>query len=248
MRLLTCRNINKNILLFLSISILVEIGLSFINIYFEQNNESVINNIFLKKIISYFFYILLGIIGIIIRKYSSRKRKGIENYNNSENNINYIYNPQKAIKKKKIIFFILLMIFIYILTLNLDIFFASISGVDKYGSNEYYNVVDIFYLYLLYKFYHKVDFYSHQYLSLVLIAIMELIRYFYKLFILNGISFDFPMDLLSLLPLIVYFSKLLFKIIYAILLFFSICNYFFNWNYLFFYIIYIIFSFYLFKI
>ena len=204
MRLLTCRNINKNILLFLSISILVEIGLSFINIYFEQNKESVINNIFLKKIISYFFYILLGIIGIIIRKYSSRKRKGIENYNNSENNINYIYNPQKAIKKKKIIFFILLMIFIYILTLNLDIFFASISGVDKYGSNEYYNVVDIFYLYLLYKFYHKVDFYSHQYLSLVLIAIMELIRYFYKLFILNGISFDFPMDLLSLLPLIVY--------------------------------------------
>ena len=167
--------------------------------------------------------------------------------------INYIYNPQKAIKKKKIIFFILLMIFIYILTLNLDIFFASISGVDKYGSNEYYNVVDIFYLYLLYKFYHKVDFYSHQYLSLVLIAIMELIRYFYKLFILNGISFDFPMDLLSLLPLIVYpfldaFLNYFLKLFMQYYYFSPYVITFLIGIIYFFYIIYIIFSFYLFKI
>ena len=98
----------------------------------------------------------------------------------------------------------MIIVIYYFLTLFLDIFFATLDEVCKYGSNEYYSVVDIFYLYLFYKIGHKMIFYSHQNLALVIIAIMELIRYFYKIFFFNKFSFDFPMDLLSLLPLIVF--------------------------------------------
>ena len=81
-----------------------------------------LKNTFLKKLIAYSFYLLLGTILMLIRKCSSKKRKINKNYNN-ENDIIYISYPQKAINAKKLIISILLIILYYFLTLLLDIFF-----------------------------------------------------------------------------------------------------------------------------
>ena len=80
MSLISCRKINKNIFIFLIIIILVETCLAFLNFNFEPNNEEVINNTFLKKLIAYSFYLLFGTILMIIRKCSPEKRRKNKNY------------------------------------------------------------------------------------------------------------------------------------------------------------------------
>jgi len=203
MRLLSLGKINLKIFIYIFIFVLIDLLFSLLSLYFENNENDEINNIFINKIISFGFGVIIGIPLFILKNIKS-KNKNTEKKN--EGKITYIfYNPYKKLNSKKLLISILLIIIYYIYSISCDLFFQSHLELMKYSSNEYYGAIDIFYLYLIFKFKHKIVFYKHQYLALILIILMELIRYFFKLFLFKGVSFNFTSDdLFSLIPLIVF--------------------------------------------
>ena len=60
-----------------------------------------------------------------------------------------------------------------------------------------------FYFYLIFRIFHKMCFYKHQCFSSLMIIFTDLIKFFIFIFLINEINFDFPYDLLSLIPLII---------------------------------------------
>ena len=69
--------------------------------------------------------------------------------------------------------------------------------------NELLVFIYIFYFYLIFRIFHKMRFYKHQCFSSLMIIFTDLIRFFIFIFLINKINFDFPYDLLSLIPLII---------------------------------------------
>ena len=104
MRLISFGNINKNIFIFLFAFILIYVGVIFIDLYFILNKDAYLKNIFQNYINLSIFNILFGIIGMIIRKCSSNKKRKNKNYDKNDHNIIIISYPQKEINPKKLIF------------------------------------------------------------------------------------------------------------------------------------------------
>ena len=203
MKLLSCGKVNLKIYIYIIIYALIELSFSLLNLYFQNNENDEINNVFINKIISFGFGVIIGIPALVLKNIQS-KNKNIEN--KSKSKITYIfYNPYKQLSSRKLLFSILLIIIYYIYSIGCDLFSKSHKELLKYGSNEYYGSMDIFYLYLIFKFKHKIVFYKHQYLSLIIIILMELIRYFFELFLFKGVSLNFKSDdLFSLIPLVIF--------------------------------------------
>ena len=203
MKLLSCGKVNLKIYIYIIIYALIELSFSLLNLYFQNNENDEINNVFINKIISFGFGVIIGIPALVLKNIKS-KNKNIEN--KSKSKITYIfYNPYKQLSSRKLLFSILLIIIYYIYSIACDLFSKSHMELLKYGSNEYYGSMDIFYLYLIFKFKHKIVFYKHQYLSLIIIILMELIRYFFELFLFKGVSLNFKSDdLFSLIPLVIF--------------------------------------------
>ena len=203
MKLLSCGKVNLKIYIYIIIYALIELSFSLLNLYFQNNENDEINNVFINKIISFGFGVIIGIPALVLKNIKS-KNKNIEN--KSKSKITYIfYNPYKQLSSRKLLFSILLIIIYYIYSIGCDLFSKSHMELLKYGSNEYYGSMDIFYLYLIFKFKHKIVFYKHQYLSLIIIILMELIRYFFELFLFKGVSLNFKSDdLFSLIPLVIF--------------------------------------------
>ena len=116
----------------------------------------------------------------------------------------YIYqNPKGINNTKKLFSLILFGIFELIYSISFYCF-DGIHSENLYINDSSYSVIDIFYLYLIFKFKHKTIFYRHQNLSLFLIGLMQLIRYYYDILYFNRTTFDFPKDLLFLIPLMIF--------------------------------------------
>ena len=83
---------------------------------------------------------------------------------------------------------------------------ATKAELSRYGTGEYYNALDIFYLYLISRIIHKTNFYRHHNLSVFILIVILLLNYFYKLYLIkkNGDIFDYPSDLLCFIPLIIF--------------------------------------------
>ena len=125
--------------------------------------------------------------------------------NNSNNKIQYLFYYQpKRINKNNILFGILFFLSYYIYSILCDIFINSKKELTKLGTNEYYNALDIFYLYLIFRFKHKTIFYRHHNLSLFILLFVLLLLYFLKLFLFKDITFDYPDDLICLISLIIF--------------------------------------------
>ena len=205
MGLFSIGKLDKKLFIFLLISLITEISLSLINYCLSDNDKDIINNIFLKNIISSGSFIFF-IIPLFITKCSSKRKHESKDNDKINRKFSYIYNsPVRLGKSKHLIIAIALISIYYIYPIFCNIFAATNKEHLKYGSNEYYSVIDIFYLYLIFKFKHKIIFYKHQYLSMILMIIMEMMRYFSKIFKnIKEANFDFPKDLLYLVPIILF--------------------------------------------
>ena len=101
-------------------------------------------------------------------------------------------------------FAILFLLSYYIYSILCDIFFDSQNEYTKLGTGEYYNSLNIFYLYLIFRFKYKTKFYKCHILSIFILVLLLLVTYFVKLFVFTKISFDFPEDLICFIPLIIF--------------------------------------------
>lgn len=90
-------------------------------------------------------------------------------------------------------------IFQYIYNFVSILYEIKLKDHFKLYSIDGYISLDILYLLLIYKISNKVNFYRHQYLSLVIMTAMGLVRYLIRIFYLNEVDFQYPNDLFCLI-------------------------------------------------
>lgn len=102
MKLLSCGKVNLKIYIYIIIYALIELSFSLLNLYFQNNENDEINNVFINKIISFGFGVIIGIPALVLKNIKS-KNKNIEN--KSKSKITYIfYNPYKQLSSRKLLF------------------------------------------------------------------------------------------------------------------------------------------------
>ena len=175
-------------------------------IYIDKNESEGISNLPLNILMDLICFNFFGLYEYCMKAKSSKKEfKSKKNENgNEDNKIIYLYNLRnKSINYKKFFIFISFVIVIYILDFFLDTYRTIFLDDSKYAINEYFNIMDIVYLFFIFRIKHKMVFYKHQKLFLIIIVIMELIKYIFQLSYLNNIDFNFPEDLKYLTLLII---------------------------------------------
>ena len=105
-----------------------------------------------------------------------------------------------SIKNYIYLIFILSLYYIIIVAINICLIYVKNFRLLFY---ELLIVMYFFYFYLIFRIFHKMHFYKHQCFSSLMIIFTDLIKFFIFIFLINEINFDFPNDLLSLIPLII---------------------------------------------
>ena len=93
---------------------------------------------------------------------------------------------------------------LYIYIISKTLLFSYYPEYMEFASDESYSAIIMFFLYLIFRIIHKIIFYKHQYISLVILVSFGLIRVSIKKFYIQKQEFIFPDDLLSLIILIIY--------------------------------------------
>ena len=135
MKFISFGKINKKIYLYILISIIVEVGLASINIYFENNKDEVIENIFLKNIISFSFFLFFIIPYIWPKIFTSQEKQKYKSYNNNKIRYNY-QTPPKLIKIKTLIISILWITLYFIVSSSFGLIYGNYPQFLKFGSNK----------------------------------------------------------------------------------------------------------------
>ena len=207
MKLISLGKVDKKFIQIIIVDIIIILFIGSIDIFYFRNHEDErIKNELLNTLIIYGSLILFGIPEYIIRKKLTNTKIGEEKKEViNDNKIIYIFKfPYKKINIKILLIAILLIMIFYIYLLVANIFEAVYLNWIQYISIDYLHVIDILYLYLIYRLIHKTIFYKHQILSLILVVIMEFSRYLLDLFLFEKANFENPKDLISFIPLILY--------------------------------------------
>ena len=191
--------------IYLLLYLLLNLLLIITNLYFKEREEEKIKNRLLNYIISYGFNIFFIIPECAnIKKYFCKKKE----YKKSEvgsNKIIYIFNSPYGKINCKSFFYIALGIFIYfIYNFFGDIYISLHYEYFKFTSTEFYRSLEILYLYLFYRLIIKTLFYKHHILSLIMLILMEFIRYVIQMFFIEEIGYNFPFDLVYFIPVIFF--------------------------------------------
>ena len=154
MKLITLGKLEKKFFIYILSALILNILGQSMDIYFEKRPDDTMKNvIMINKIFDIVFYPFYGILEYILRKKSASKKKTKQENkdNNSNNKIYYLFNYQpKTINKNNFLFAVLFFLLYYIYSILCDIFIDSQKELKKLGTNEYYNALDIFYLYLIF--------------------------------------------------------------------------------------------------
>lgn len=199
MKLLSLGNFDKKIFFCLLTYLLLSLIITLIYRIYLSKEENIRINISLSILSEFFFNIFFIIPDLIIRKNKNKEEtNGI-----SFNTINYIFNNPYKINYKGIqylfISFIILLIYFY----GTDIYITIYKEPSAILKNDANKSLKIIYLFILSKLIDKSNFYKHQYLSLVIIALMGIIRFIMNALELNY-EFKFPDFLLPLFFLFLF--------------------------------------------
>ena len=206
MKLISLGKIDKKFYVSLILYIIMFITVNVVSYIFHKNESDNLTNLELNKIIIYGFCIFLGIPEYINRKSLLNKKSADKrSIKSNKNSVTYIFRFKYGeIDYKKFLVLILFLILNYIFDFGTDIYYTAKSHHYKFSYKDATNTMLIVYLFIIFRPFQKISFYKHHYLSLLVIIIMELIRYFIRLCIIQKVSFDFPNDLFCLIPLLIF--------------------------------------------
>ena len=205
MKLISLGKINKKIFLIIFLYIISQSINIPIYLFFEKENDKK-ENLILQNIYNFSFLIFNIIPEYIIKKKLSIEGKKYNDKHENTNNNNEIVYLHSNIDEKMSIKNYMYLIFILFLNYIIIVAIKICSNYFKYFqlfSNELLIVIYIFYFYLIFRIFHKMHFYKHQCFSSLMIIFTDLIKFFIFIFLINKINFDFPYDLLPLIPLII---------------------------------------------
>ena len=206
MKIISLGKIDKKFYISLILYIIIFVIVVVVSYFFEKNENNNLTNLELNKIIIFGFCIFFGIPEYINRKSLNKKSSDKRGIKSNKNSITYIFRfKYREIDYKKFLILILFLLLNYICDFGTDIYYRANSHHYKLLlSKDSTNIIYVVYLFIIFRPFQKINFYKHQYLSLLVIIIMELIRYFIGLFIIQKVSFDFPYDLFCLIPLLLF--------------------------------------------
>ena len=129
-------------------------------------------------------------------EYEEARRRN-DSEKKSNNRIKFIFNKPKKINFNRFTFLIFFLIF-DLLFYYITTIYSEIYPDDSFiFSNEATQSLDIVFLIILSKVIDKYDFYKHQYLSMVIVILMGIVRFIINIKQYNYI-FEFPGNIFSL--------------------------------------------------
>ena len=199
MKLLSLGNIEKKLYLYTLIYIIIHIIIKLLYLFYFPTKKKDSINLSLDKIIEFGSLLFYAFPEFIMRRsgYNKRNLFGKDDETHRINRI-FIFNNPKNIKFKGFTFLIIFLI-IYLLYYYFTTIYSRINKDESFiFENELSQSLKIVFLFLLSKFIDKSHFYKHQYLSMIIIVLMGIIRFIIEVEEYNY-KFNFPDSLLSLI-------------------------------------------------
>ena len=170
----------------------ITLGTGFLSMYLFKFNsgsgivEGIEDNKLLKAFSRYLGFDLCYFGELILRKLikGSKKRNNDDLNNIKKKNskiIDFIISdPKNKFEKKDILYFIL-MCLINLIDDFMILFIKIKKGIPFLISTEEYNSIEFFFLFIVSIFLFKVAYYKHQYFSIIIIILLEILRYVIKI-------------------------------------------------------------------
>ena len=133
-------------------------------------------NKLLKSLLKYIGFSLMFIGDIIIKIMSSRKRKNFDKNLLVSKKYNLTKKDSKYLIKKKDILFILLISLANLCDELLAIFIKILTKEESISFDEPFISLEFFFLFISSFYIFKVDYYKHQYISIIIIISLEIFR------------------------------------------------------------------------
>ena len=183
MKLISFGNIDQKFLIYVLFYIIIILSLNFLSIILQDTDVSTKDNIPLILIIIHGSLILCIIMECWLRKtIANKKPKEEEKESNEKNssNIIYIYNNPKKANINQFLILILMIVLDYIYDAGLMYYQKRYENKPELVFGEIYKFFDVLFLLAFFRLFHKIFFYKHQYISLSIIIIMGLGKFFGK--------------------------------------------------------------------
>jgi hypothetical protein len=188
----------------------ITLGIGFISMFlFKRNSnsgivEGVEANKLLKTLSRYLGFDLCYIGELILRKLIKRKEETKDdqliNIDKKRSKImDYIFSDSKNKFKFKDILYLILICLIILID---DFMIIIIKAKKNQGFiifNEEYNSIEFFLLFIISIFIFKMIYYQHQHFSIILIILLEILRYLIKIFNDRNFSFLFSVFILQII-------------------------------------------------
>ena len=162
MKLISLGNFDKKVFIYLLLYIIIEVPYLSLKTYLT-NEKGGISNLPLYNLIYIFGFNFFGIYEYIMRKKSSKKKLEHKETEKKDNKIIYLYrSPKSPINCKDLSILIIFIIIIYIFRFLLDIFSNIFLKKLKFVTDEFFDVLDIVFLVVIFRIIHKKIFYRHH--------------------------------------------------------------------------------------
>ena len=183
-KFISCGKFNKKLCIIIVVLISFNVLIGIINILFNYINENYLDNENIINLLSLLFFFNLGEFLMIFPNIILKKKTSSQNDNKSllkqENNnmVEYIFNQTSINFSKKdkiyLFFFILLKFIVDILN-----YLYIIFKVEDCHYVFYFNYsfeLELIFLFVLTRFMYNVQFYKHQYFSIIVLSVIELVN------------------------------------------------------------------------
>ena len=228
MKLVTFGKINKKFFLYALLYILIIFFLNSISyILIKQSNSE--NKIFKNQPIM-LIIINSSLIFFIIFEFCLRKAKPNQEKEINSNDENFIdikdYNKkEKRENLIKLIILVLMIVLDFIYEAGLMIYQITYERQSKFVFGEIFKFLDVLFLLFIFRCFHKILFYRHQYVSLFFIILMGLGLFFIPLLYDNNYINDFKNNINYLFFIFAIFCPLIDSITIYFLQKYMIYNY-----------------------
>ena len=185
MKLISFGNIDQKFLIYVLVYIIIILSLNFLSILLQDTDVSTKDNIPLMLIIIHGSLILFIFLECWLRKTTANKKpkedkKEKENNQKNITKIIYIYNKPKKANVNQFLILILMIFLDYIYDAGLMYYQKRYENKPELVFGEIYKFFDVLFLLAFFRLFHKIFFYKHQYISLSIIIIMGLGKFFGK--------------------------------------------------------------------
>ena len=192
MKLISIGKINTKFLIYTLIYLVIIVLLNIISSilsYFDVSND---NNLFLILICCHGSLIFFVVGECWLRKtiFNTNMEEKAKESDKNKNSIKYLFRKSESFNIKNFLILILMIILDYIYDGGLIYFQKVKSKESEVVFSEIFKFMDTLYLFIFFRVFHKIIFHKHQYISLIIIILMGLIKFFYKI-MFNEQNFDF---------------------------------------------------------